>query len=47
MADVVILGGASAGAVLATRLSEDPARTVLPLEPGPCYPDPAFVTVKE
>ena len=27
-ADVVVVGGGSAGAVLAARLSQDPARTV-------------------
>lgn len=36
--DVVIVGGGSAGCVLAARLTEDAARSVLLQEAGPDYP---------
>jgi choline dehydrogenase len=40
--DVVIVGGGSAGAALANRLSADPARQVLLIEAGKAYGSSAF-----
>jgi choline dehydrogenase len=40
--DTLIVGGGSAGCVLAARLSDDTARRVMLLEAGPDYPDVAM-----